>query len=201
MDVCRRESGFTLLELVVALALSTLVSLLGAMALGFASDFYARNEARLKHDTTVRTIEKTLRAEWGSRKGIARLSKDAIEFDTSSPIANKSQSGIIRVRYTCVDDRDKSGQQVLLHETLQAAKASDRTENLEVETTSQLVGDLRVCEFSALQLSSNKSGDQFTEWVTLWNSEIQLPRLLRLKLNGSYVDVPDFVFVANRPQD
>ena len=88
MKLPQSQGGFTLLEMVVALALSALVSLIGAMALGAGADFYTRSELRLRNHADLRATERLLRVEWASRTGNVQLTADAVEFDTATPVSS-----------------------------------------------------------------------------------------------------------------
>ena len=56
-----QQTGFTLLELVVALAISALVALMGASAMSMALDFYQRNAQRSTARESIRAAERILR--------------------------------------------------------------------------------------------------------------------------------------------
>ena len=94
--------GFTLLELIVALALSALVSLIGAMALGAGADFYSRHQQRLAQHADVKAAQRMLRVEWQARAKWVQVHSDSLEFDTTVPTSNPPQLGLGRVRYRCI---------------------------------------------------------------------------------------------------
>ena len=80
-----RARGFTLLELIVALALSSLVALVGTAGLSMASDFYARPQARNPAREAVRAAERILQHEWQGRGLRVYADATVLEFDTLHP--------------------------------------------------------------------------------------------------------------------
>ena len=78
----RFQEGFTLLELIVALAISSLVAVIGAAAMSTALNFYQRNTHRSSAREDVRAAERTMRHEWATRGISIRSDCSMLEFDT-----------------------------------------------------------------------------------------------------------------------
>ena len=100
---CEQQTGFTLLELIVALAISSLVAVIGAAAMSSALDFYHRNAYRSAAREDVRAVERTIRYEWATRSKAVRSDGSMLEFETLFPVTGRASSGstLAHVRYAC----------------------------------------------------------------------------------------------------
>lgn len=206
MKSARCQSGFTLLELVVALALSALVSLIGAMALSAGTDYYSRSGLRLHYQANVKATEKTLRVEWKTRGKDVQLSAEAVMFDTATPVAALPFVGIARVRYACTGDRTAGYK--LTHQTWSMLGRNEDNVASEPWVRDGRQGEAQIidlltglssCQFSALKNRRDNSGRSISEWVISWAGKERAPQLLRMKLTSDFGDLPHFVFVAERP--
>lgn len=203
-----RQQGFTLLELIVALALSSLVAMVGTAALSMSSDFYARNHTRAQARDSVRAVERILRHEWAGR-GLRVTSDGAmLEFDTVHPLQwpKGAVLPVARVRYSCVPSAGGRGWSLLyqaqpLPPPVPAGAVAPRLPPLtktEEGTQTVLAGQLQVCAFSFLLQGPNAQGKPEPRWVKRWNPVQPPPALLRLALSGLYADVPPVVYTADR---
>lgn len=190
MSKLRFQSGFTLLEMMVAMALSALVSLIGAMALAAGADFYARSGLRQHSHDSLRAVERTMRLEWESRGSEVILRKDSIEFVTVTPVSASTATAIARVRYHC--QRDAGDRFTLMGHVL----PSVGTDQQEEAAGEAMLAALTVCEFSALQNRTDDKGRVTSVWVPSWSGRDAPPRLMRAKLLGQHGDIPAMVFVA-----
>ena len=200
----RRQHGLTLLELVVALALSALVSLLGAAALGAGSDFYARSTQRLHQHEQLRAALRTLRFEWQARARLGRSDATSLEFATLHTLSDPVVPGVAWARYACEGSPEtgftlthqiKLGVPEQQGDRLQAAPSAASADLPEPET---LLYDLRECAFSVLRQVTEKTGETLPLWKDEWDSQEPAPRLIRIKLAGPRGDLPPVVFVAGR---
>ena len=209
MNPLQSQAGFTLLEMVVALALSALVSLIGAMALGAGADFYKRSELRLHNHADLRATERTLRVEWATRTGNVQLTGDAVEFDTATPVSDAIPPGLARVRYSCLPNGGLGF--MLVHKTIpidddekvgvtgaKTSKPPMDESNIASPKSVELLKGLSVCKISALSSQVNQSGKNIPTWLESWNTKDIPPQLLRLKLVSASGELPNIVFVAQR---
>lgn len=206
MTVRRHQGGFTLLEMIVAMALSALVSMIGAMALSAGADFYARSGLRQHSHADMRAAERTLRTEWESRGSSVALTPDGVEFDSTTPVASMPLPGIARIRYQC--QLDPNGRFTLTSQTLPAtgllgqsmsagvARGKAKSEVDAVVHESTVAAGLTECGFAALQKSTDNAGRVTSAWVENWSSKERSPQLLRVKLIGELGEMPSMVFVA-----
>lgn len=206
-----RQQGFTLLELIVALALSSLVAMVGTVALSMSSDFYARNHSRTQARDSVRAVERVLRHEWAGR-GLRVASDGAVlEFDTVHPLQLPKGAAVLplplaRVRYRCEPSAGGRGWSLLyqvqpLPPPLPVGASAARLPpppKTEEGTQTVLAAQLQVCAFSFLLQGLNAQGRPEPRWVKRWEPTQPPPALLRLALSGLHADVPPVVYSADR---
>jgi len=198
----RQQTGFTLLEMIVAMALSALVALIGATALGAGADFYARSGLRLHSHADIRAAERAMRTEWETRGSSVSLTADVIEFDTSTPVMRLPNPGVVSIRYQCQPDGEGrfklvSENRPVVADPGRSARAGSAN-GQDPGAVQTLVAGLTECSFSALQNRVDEAGRASTAWVDTWSSRDRSPQLLRVKLAGQFGDIPSMVFVAMR---
>lgn len=200
------QRGFTLLELIVALALSSLVAMVGTVALSMASDFYARHQTRTPARDSVRAVERILHHEWAGR-GLRVYSNGAIlEFDTAHPLlwAPNTSLPLARVRYSCEPAANAKGWtlvyqvQPLPPATVPGTPAARRPPTELNSPRKVLASALQVCAFSFLLQGLDAQGKPQPRWIQGWDAQQPPPRLMRLALSGLHADVPAVVYTAHR---
>ena len=198
--VCRQK-GFTLLELMVAMALSVLIAMISAMALGSAADFYARNIVSQTQRSELKILESTLRPEWQLRVNSFKLTNHIIEFVTAQPRESGTESNVVRVNYEC-KLTDQLGY-TLLHTSVELSESSKTqvpalTTNLQEQrrTETVLLDNLKVCNFAALKNEGTKTDRATMRWVSEWGADDSVPKLIRLQISIRSGDLPNYVFVA-----
>ena len=212
------QRGFTLLELIVALALSSLVALVGTAGLSMASDFYARHQARSPAREGVRAAERILQHEWQGRGLRVYADASLLEFDTvhpwQLPAPSRSRTSapdmpplpLARVRYRCEPVADsKAWALVYQVQALPPAAppgapvARGPTPTPEAEGQRWvLAAPLQVCAFSFLLQGLDAQGKPQPRWVASWDASQPPPRLMRLALSGLHADAPPVVYSAHR---
>ncbi len=197
--VAGTQTGFTLLELMVALAISAVVAVIGASAMSTALDFYGRNNDRARSREEVRGAERILRHEWTTRGISVKGSATTLEFDTLHPVMGTpgAAPAIARVEYAC-ETAEGGGTMVLVHrvKTLAAATTNNRQPAPTLLDTSVLASGLRMCAFSYLTRMPNREGKPIPTWSAKWEQLRQPPDLLRLGLSGVRDDMPALVYRA-----
>lgn len=195
------EGGFTLLELMVALAISAVVALIGASAMSTALDAYGRNGERARSREEVRGAERILRHEWTTRGMAVKGSATTLEFDTLHPVMGTTGAGpaIARVEYAC-ETAEGASTMALVHRvrTLPpaAASATARPQAPTLLDTQVLATGLRMCAFSYLTRLPNREGKPIPTWLAKWEQPRQPPDLLRMGLSGVRDDMPALVYKA-----
>ena len=193
------QTGFTLLELMVALAISAVVAVIGASAMSTALDFYGRNNDRARSREEVRGAERILRHEWTTRGIAVKGSATTLEFDTLHPVMGTpgAAPAIARVEYAC-ETAEGGGTMALVHrvKTLAVATTNNRQPAPTLLDTSVLASGLRMCAFSYLTRMPNREGKPIPTWLAKWEQLRQPPDLLRLGLSGVRDDMPALVYSA-----
>ena len=193
------QEGLTLLELVIALALSALVALLGSAAMSNAVDFYHRGSERALMRENLRTAERMLRHEWASRGNWLAASATAVEFDAVWPVATTlpEPESVARVRYICAKADDATGW-ILRHEILPRQRNTPSQGQPEAPTVHPLestviASRLHTCQFSVLVLEPTSQGRPKPRWISDWLPTAQPPDLLRVAMSPR-PDMPAVVF-------
>lgn len=198
--VCRQK-GFTLLELMVAMALSVVIAMISAMALGSGADFYARNVLNQTKRSELKILENTLRPEWQLRINSFKLTDHTIEFVTAQPRESDLKGNVVLVKYECKLN-EQSGYS-LIHTSVEMSppskfEAPAVTPNVQEQprTQSVLLDDLKICNFAAMKNLGNKTDRATIRWVSEWGADDPVPKLIRLQISVRGGDLPNYVFVA-----
>lgn len=210
------QRGFTLLELIVALALSSLVALVGTAGLSMASDFYARHQARNPAREAVRAAERILQHEWQGRGLRVYADATVLEFDTlhpwQLPTSSRSRTSapdtpplpLARVRYRCEQAADSKAW-ALVYQVQALPPAAPPGAPVARGPTPEAEGQrwvlaapLQVCAFSFLLQGLDAQGKPQPRWVASWDASQPPPRLMRLALSGLHADAPPVVYSAHR---
>lgn len=185
----------------MAMALSVLIAMISAMALGSAADFYARNIVSQTQRSELKILESTLRPEWQLRINSFKLTNRIIEFVTAQPRESGTESNVVRVNYEC-KLTDQLGY-TLLHTSVELSESSKAqvpalTPNLQEQrrTETVLLDNLKVCNFAALKNEGTKTDRATMRWVSEWGADDSVPKLIRLQISLRGGDLPNYVFVA-----
>lgn len=194
MQRTRQQAGFTLLELVVALAVSGLVTLLGASAMSMALDFYQRHGQRSSVRESIRASERILRHEWSGRGQLMASDGLSLEFVTAYPVLRKPQPGLelALVRYVC--ESAAGGGRALVHYAAPAPAEGRRAlETPRWSETRVLATGVQACAFSFLTEVREPGGETRPRWLSQWKDPNHMPDLMRLALSG-HDDMPAVVY-------
>lgn len=196
----RSAAGFTLLELIVALAISSLVAMMGAAAMSTSLDFYQRNTHRSSARDDVRAIERTIRHEWATRGITIRSDGSMLEFVTLHPVARKAPPHLplAHVRYAC--ETMPSEGLVLTHHIssppIRESGSLRPSQRPTYEESRILATHLQVCAFSFLGKVPDPQGKPQPRWLSTWDEKTPAPDLMRLTLSGVRDDIPPVVYQA-----
>ena len=195
----RAQTGFTLLELIVALAISSLVAVMGAAAMSTALDFYQRNAHRSAAREDARAVERTLRHEWATRGIEVRSDGAVLEFDTLHPVTKQSSLDLTmaHVRYACEATTEEGLALTHRISVLPPAPASTQQSaknNPVYVETRVLISRLQTCAFSFLGTAPDSQGKPQSRWLTTWDKQTPAPNLMRLAMSGVAVDLPPVVY-------
>ena len=200
MKKLRIQTGFTLLELIVALAISSLVAVMGAAAMSTALDFYHRNSQRSSAREDARAVERALRHEWATRGMQVRSDGSMLEFETLHPIARQIPPDLTlaHVRYACETTKEEG--LVLTHRVsalpVRQMGGPQNPKNPAFEERRVLISRLQTCAFSFLEAAAGSQGKTQPRWVTTWDKEKPAPILMRLALSGATTNMPPVVYKA-----
>lgn len=209
MTALKHQAGFTLFELIVAMALSALIALMGAAALSAGADFYQRARLILKEREDLRAAERILRTEWQARQpGVEASSGRDLEFGTDRPVFMAPLPGMVgRVGYRC--DSTEAGFFRLVHvawsqppnEAAPGPGATPTRPAREILLEEVLLDRLRTCDLSLLQPAEGAGSvdAQPAQWVSTWRRELPPPKVLRLQAVGPRGDLPAMAFAAGVP--
>lgn len=197
---CEQQTGFTLLELIVALAISSLVAVIGAAAMSSALDFYHRNAYRSAAREDVRAVERAIRYEWATRSKAVRSDGSMLEFETLFPVTGRASSAstLAHVRYACETSPNEGI--VLTHRVSSlptgVPRIGQRTQPSALEETRVLATRLQICAFSFLGEKPTAQGKPQPVWLSTWDEKTAAPALMRLSLSGLRDDMPPVVYQA-----
>lgn len=204
----RRVVGFTLMELLVALAVSSLVALVGSALVSQGIGYFSRGEQRTTAFEQRRGVERIVRHEWRHRGASFRGDGQQVVFEASSTASPRVELGVAEVRYAC--ERNAQGTALALVREAQSlpssrfsptqgpsaatpgASAPARPSLLvpEVRVTERevLADRLRACRLAFLELKPDRQGKWVSRWVDEWPAGAPAPSLLRLDIED--VDTP-----------
>lgn len=209
----KAQTGFTLLELIVAMTLAALVVALGASILRMGVDFYHRSHEYIHQQQEVRGFLKLMRDELqGATKGTLALSGDAtqLSFTTDNMPTGMGRGGQNKAMLECrpneqgqielihyiqvknaPDDADKP--QKIAAKPIQAkAKAQAESDTTEYEEE-PLVHKLNLCAFSFLLRNEEKDGAAKAVWVDDWREKKDAPLAVRIQLSLAAGSLPPVV--------
>lgn len=194
---CMPQRGFTLLELVVALAISSLVTLVGASAMSMALDAYQRHADRSRNREDIRSAERILRHEWTARGQWARSDGASLEFITLHPLLREPQPDLMLalVRYACAPSAAAQGWEITRSVAVATAGGAAASAPPRWRETRLLASGLTHCAFSFLGEVRAPGGTLQPRWLTHWDPAHPAPQLMRLSLSHSD-RMPPVVYIA-----
>lgn len=187
----RSPRGFTLLEMLVGLALIGLMSLALFSALRFGTHSWERAESKSMQVVDLAVVESVLRREMGQafplRVGLANENKIAFEGDASSvrffaPLpAHFSPGGLNRIelRYQAGDGAEQGAGVLVLRHAPQDGLETDLPDGEDTKVSKLLQG---VDKFS-IAYFGRESETTEPSWRDSWSQGARLPQLVRITLS------------------
>jgi len=216
-----RSGGFTLLEVVIALALASLVALLGAMLVRTASDYYARGNTFLDSQEQTRQIARLFKALGSGLVGEQEPivgQPFRLEMMTDTLPLGMNLPGRQKLRLQCEPntESDSEANMRLVLRVIdttkpaqgkpadtqpppatggQAAPTAPAADAKESFKAIEVLGkDLKQCTFSYLRLASDKEGAAVGRWEEAWlESYGRRPLAIRLTIESPRSTTPSFV--------
>ena len=186
MSRARLNGGFTLIEVLVAITLASLVAVIGAAVLRAALDFHSRANRHLKASEDLRAADRLLAHEWSQRREPDLVATaNRLEFQTDR-LYGVGAEGAARVRYLCAGN--DAGQMVFERRLLARAAAGWRVLRIDV-----LVPQLLECDFAYLQTSESR-GAKIAQWRAEAGTGQPVPRLVRLRLVTQRGEIAPLVY-------
>lgn len=214
----RHAQGFTLLEVIIALALTSLLALLGALLVRTATDHFARGNNFLGEQEQTRLIARLFTELGGSLIGkeeavvgqplVLEMTSDKLPLGMNLP-------GRQKLRLQCEPDpeaKDEAALRLVLRVLNPIAPVpgapakpmpvgavppiqTDATDKPETFKAIEVLGkNLRQCSFSYLRLVTDKEGAGTGRWEEAWLGEHgRAPLAIRLTLETARGAVPPFV--------
>lgn len=179
------SAGFTLLELLMAVALATVVSLLGAGMLRLGLEGGRRAAEYMAYRETMRDVWRSLQHDW--RRRLER------EFgvDEGAPIF--LHEGGWRIGYVCHGDAQTGFVLVRYRWQDKDVQTMKDREEWAAKRGEVLARDLTQCAFAFLE---PPSGDLAPRWRADWREGLPPPRLIRLELATPRGALPPMIFAA-----
>lgn len=199
-----RQGGFTLLELIVALAVSALLAVAGAAALSTVIDVYHRSSQRVEARENTRAIERVLRHEWSGRGRVVKSDGHMLDFITAPALTDPltENFSLAQVRYSCEfaapDDLVlKRSARTIIPGAIGTNGELDAVELAKEVQVQMLASHLKSCSFSFLVQQRTEDGKRIPKWVSKWTQDAAAPTLMRLAISGVRSDLPPVVYQAN----
>ena len=206
MRPLHRATGVTLIELLVAVTLASLVAVLGALVLRASIDFHGRATRRLSDAEHLRAADRLLLREWPRRSEQDLVAApNMVEFRTER-LAGMPVEGAAKVRYLCKES--ESGPVALERHVLGLAEAGQPGSGgagkgpsaapmWQVLQSEVLLPKLVSCSFAYLRARETRGG-KIAQWTAQWVPEAgagqQAPRLLRLNLATERGEIAPLVY-------
>ena len=188
----RRPSGFTLIEILLALSILSIVMLiiLGALRIGVRA--WEKGEDVLVAQQRARTLLDQLARQLASASVLMRAQKEqplvvfagsrrALEFTSSLPLINSIQFGPVHVRYVIETDPGGKKRLLLFEESIRPADYLSEGQLRHDTEARLLIGQLEDLRFEYLGAGSNGPGPQ-AGWTSSWRPRdpLELPRAVRI---------------------
>lgn len=200
------ERGFTLLELLLALALMAVILTLIFSAFHMGSRAWEKGEKLMGSQQLLRVVPELIRRQLASLTTpevfkqndhwfFFRGESKSIDFFSNSSLYPNSVAGIVYIQYRVVEKDGK--EKIIFYEEdinrLDVAKLSD----LDDASYLDLLPGYTSITFAFLTEVQNPNENGIAEWVSSWNPDETegLPMAIRLTLKKDTLDPPIIVII------
>lgn len=178
--------AFTLVELLVAISLATIITLLGVSLMRTSINNSVRNEEALAQHQTIRDAQRLIEHAWSGRQTNGFSAKDnQIEF-----VSSQKAVGSLPLRFTC--QHGEGSDLALWFYKVAAARDGQADDPL---PGISLLSGLTSCKFGYLQAPADDK--QSAVWIDAWPTDKPPPSLIRLDLATSHGALPPLIFAAS----
>jgi general secretion pathway protein J len=192
MRKCRRQSGFTLIEILLALSILSIVMviILGALRIGVRA--WEKGEDVLVAQQRARTLLDQLARQLASASVLMSAQREqplvvfegsrrALEFTSSLPLINRIQFGPVHVRYVIETDPGGEKRLLLFEESIRPADYLSEGQLRHDTDARVLIGQFEDLRFEYLGAGGDGAGPQ-PGWASSWRPRdpAELPRAVRI---------------------
>jgi len=177
-----------LIELLVAISLATIITLLGVSLMRTGINSSVSNEEALIQSQAIRDARRRIEYAWSGRQSIG-FSGNAgqVEF-----VSSQRALGALPLRFAC--QPGESGDYTLW---LYQVSPTDKPGQPEEPPGEMLLGSLGACGFGFLQAPADDK--QAAQWKEDWPAGQAPPALIRLDLASLRGTLPPFILAAGGP--
>lgn len=200
------QDGLTLIEVVIALAISSLLVLMATTALSAASGYLHRQEVRGSAKDGREGTFQLLRHDLSFARKLLVANPRKLEFGTALHHQAEGAQVPGRVSFECVKRADglvdlaRTSYPVVEFNVAQKAFVPKAVDANWVSMHTEVVAiGLSACsfEYGLMDRAGSAPGTRAAEWISDWGSQPGMPTLVRVQMNLYQNDWPRAVFALS----